>query len=158
MTIHPLTSSDIAALVEFYESLTETVTRFFLPFGAAVALETLRSHLDGAEMGRNFSLGLFGEDRTMQGHAFLLGMDTESPVFGIGLRESIIGNGWGRRMMERTLAEGDALQTAKVTLTVVKENSRALALYKKLGFVVRSEWSFRTPNDSWYMERVIPNG
>jgi ribosomal protein S18 acetylase RimI-like enzyme len=156
LRVRPLTAADTAALLAFYHSLPEAVTRFFLPFGVVVTEEALRAHLEGAEAGRNVSLGLVGEAGEIQGHAFLQGVDTERPVFGIGLRERLLGQGWGRRLMRQALEEGDALGLPKTTLTVVKANRRALALYEKMGFAIRGECAFRAPGDSWYMERVRP--
>lgn len=149
-----LSTVHTAALRAFYESLPESVNRWYLPFPEP-SWAVLNGHLAETEQGRHISLGILGDDGTILGHAFILHMQGDKPVFGIGLQPEVQGQGWGRRLMAFILAEVDRQGVPLITLTVVKSNGRAQALYEKMGFLVRGAASFRKPDDSYYMERRL---
>jgi len=153
MTIRKLTSSDLGRLLQFYQTLSSAVVAFYEPFGPQVTEETILNHLKEADAGRHISLGLVGPDGSIEGHAFVLRIDTPKPVFGIGLQERVHGQGWGRKIMQTVLAEADARNIPLITLTVIKKNAKAKAMYEKFGFQLRGEETFREKNDSYYMER-----
>ena len=152
VVLRKLTEADTKALLVFSQSLSDAVTFFFRPFGD-VREEVIREHLVGADADESISLGLVREDGAVVGHAFIFRILAEKPVLGIGLDESVQGCGWGRCMMEAVLAESDGRGLPLVTLTVVKDNHRAVRLYEKLGFVIRGEVTFRAANDGYSMER-----
>jgi ribosomal protein S18 acetylase RimI-like enzyme len=154
MTIRELTSTDRDRLLAFYLSLDDDVNWFYRPFGDATP-DKLAGHLVQAEAGRAISLGLCeeGDGGGILGHAFISNTDTARPVFGIGLHQRVIGQGWGRRLMEACLAEADRQGLPLVALTVLKTNERAVPLYESLGFVRTGEATFRAGNDSLAMER-----
>lgn len=152
MLIRPLTLPDAAALLDFYQSLTEAVTYFFQPWPEATA-EILTQHLADAEAGKHVVLGLVTAEGTVEGHGFIWNVDTNEPVLGIGLRERAQGLGWGRLLMGALLAEADARNLPQVYLTVLKDNRRAQNLYESVGFVAQGEVTFRAPNDSLKMVR-----
>ena len=156
MRIRQLSSKDWKRLLEFYESLSSSVAALFRPFGEPTE-QVIRGHLSETDMGKHISFGLVLSGGTVDGHAFVQGIDGERPVFGIGLREHLHGRGWGRRLAETILREADGRALPLVTLTVVKVNARAMALYEKLGFVVKGEHTFRDENDSYSMERERPS-
>jgi ribosomal protein S18 acetylase RimI-like enzyme len=152
MLIRHLTSADLAALLDFYGSLTEAVTYFFQPWPEATE-EVLHRHLADAEAGKNLVLALMSAEGTIEGHGFVWNVDSDQPVLGIGLRERAQGQGWGRLLMEALLAEADARNLAQVRLTVLKDNLRARNLYESVGFVVEADATFRRENDSVTMVR-----
>jgi ribosomal protein S18 acetylase RimI-like enzyme len=156
MTVRDLTTADAPALLEFYRTLDQEVTWYYLPFGADVRQETLEDHLRAAETGTHISLGLLDEAQRVLGHVFLWNIRDEKPVFGIGLHQSILGQGWGRRLAETIFARADALRIPLVTLTVLKTNVRACSLYRTLGFETRGVCTMRSTDDSYYMERIAP--
>ena len=106
--------------------------------------------------GKHVTLGLVDAAGTMWGHGFVLFLPEPKPVFGIGLHQDLHGQGWGRRLMQATLDEADAQHIPLVTLTVLKDNLRAQALYEKMGFCTKGDATFRLPNDCFYMERARP--
>lgn len=152
--IRLLTTEDCSRLFEFYSALSEDVTALFEPFGPTITEETIRAHLAETDAGRHTSLGLIAGDGSIAGHGFILSLDTAKPVFGIGLRDTFHGRGLGRRLMEAVLRAGDGQGLPGITLTVLKVNTKAKALYEKQGFVVTGQATFRDANDSWYMERA----
>ena len=150
MRIRKLSSSDADSLLAFYTSLSEGVTFMFRPF-AEVTVAAMSDHL--ADAGKHISLGIVADDGTIMGHGFVLHIEADKPVFGIGLHQSIHGRGWGYKLMRGVLREADDGKRPLVTLTVLKVNRRARALYEKMGFVLKGEATFRASNDSYYMER-----
>lgn len=152
MEFRRLTADDSARLTAFYASLSDEVNWFYRPF-ADPSEEVLREHLTGGDEGRHIILGIVEEGGAILGHAFILSVASEDPTFGIGLHQSIHGRGLGRALMVAVLDEADRLGLPLVTLTVMKANTRAMALYESLGFRVTGECDFRSPGDSWCMER-----
>ena len=114
------------------------------------------AHLEQAAQGKHVTLGLVDAGGTICGHGFVLLLHEPKPVFGIGLHQDLHGQGWGRRLMQATLDEADAQRIPLVTLTVLKDNLRAKALYEKMGFSTKGEATFRLPDDCFYMERTRP--
>lgn len=155
LTIQPLGDGDAEALLDFYRSLSEAVARDFLPVGV-VAPDTVSEHLALVRDGVCLSLGLFDSSGRILGHGFIQGLDTPRPMLGIGLHEDVIGQGYGRQIMERLIAESDSRGVPALMLNVVKTNTRAERLYASLGFVRTGQATFRIRNDSWAMERRRP--
>jgi ribosomal protein S18 acetylase RimI-like enzyme len=152
MLIRPLTSADLAALREFYDSLTAAVTCFFQPWPEATEA-VLRDHLAGGEAGRHVVLAMVAPEGSVEGHGFLWNVDSDHPVLGIGLRERAQGQGWGRALLQALLTEADARRLPEVHLTVLQDNVRARRLYQSVGFLVVGEATFRGENDSLRMVR-----
>ena len=55
-------------------------------------------------------------------------------VLGMGLLPLFRGQGLGRDLMQRTLAAAKTFGFHRVELTVREHNTRAIALYEKIGF------------------------
>ena len=157
LLIRDLAPSDGGRLLAFYQSLSESVTRLFRPFDP-VNEEVIWGHLAETEAGKHISIGLLTKDGTVKGHGFVLFLDKDKPVFGVGLHESAHGLGWGRILAQAVLDRADAQRIPLVTLTVIKTNSRAMSLYEKLRFVNKGEETYREKHDSYYMERIFPSG
>lgn len=154
MIVRHVTRADADALLAFYWSLSEETKRLFLPPGP-VTKESIEAHLDEVDVGSCLSLVL-EHDGVIMGHAFIMGTRSASPMVAIGLRDEIIGLGYGSRMLQRLLELADASGIPVTFLSVVKSNRRAIALYRRFGFVQKGLATFRQPNDSWYMERRRP--
>ena len=152
--IRPLTMADVSGLLKFYQTLAPAVKKFYQPFGPEVKEDAIVNHLRETDAGRNISLGLIGPDGSIEGHAFVLSIDTVKPIFGIGLQERVHGLGMGKKMMTMILKECDKDKLPLVCLTVLKENARARTMYEKMGFALKGEATFKEKNDSYYMERV----
>ena len=154
--VRELLSADGAALLAFYQSLPAWIVHWFAPFGPAVTPEKLDGHLADNATGNAISFGLVDAAGAIAGHGFIYSTRVEVPVFGIGLREGIVGQGWGHRLMRAVLAEADRRELPRVALTVYKDNLRARRLYEALGFVTTGEHGHRQPGDSLKMVRRRP--
>ena len=156
LTIQPLGPDKVAALTAFYLSLPKAVVRLFEPF-RHVDEATIGARLAEVAEGKHISLGLFDRDGDVLGHGFVFDVHAEAPVFGIGLRPCVHGQGWGRKLMRAVLDEADRRGAPRLTLTVIKDNKRASSLYEKMGFVITGEAKCRTSGDSFAMERARPS-
>lgn len=156
LSICRLVPDDAPELLAFYRSLSPPVARLFLPTDY-VSPDAIREHFDMVRSGLCISLGLFGPGRRILGHAFVQGIGSSRPMLGIGLHDSVIGQGHGRRLMQLLLHETDRLKVPVVSLNVVKTNARAERLYRSMGFVITGQATFRRRNDSWSMERSRPD-
>lgn len=155
MTIREINLDDGDRLFDFYLSLSDEVAMLYLP-ETPVTYSAIEVHLETIAQGTAIGLALVDAEDTIMGHAFLHRTDTRSPMVGIGLRDSVIGQGYGRRMMERLLEIADTLGLRRTALCVVKGNVRAETLYLSLGYSRIGECSFRGHNDCWLMERILP--
>ncbi len=158
MEIRPLSSGDCGPLLAFYLSLSGEVSWFYRPFGD-ITREKLAAHLAEAGTGQTIALGLWEREERggrLLGHAFISGVREERPTFGIGLHQTVLGRGWGRKLMSACLAEADRRELPLVTLTVLESNDRAIPLYESLGFRRTGQATFRADNDSVAMERHHP--
>lgn len=154
MTIRPAERQDAQPLLDFYLSLSDEVARVFLP-PEPVTLDAVRAHLRGIVEGQCISLVLQDEDGVIMGHAFIQGVGGKDPRVGIGLRDVIIGCGYGRMMLQRLLELSDQRGLPVTKLSVVKTNRRAEELYVRMGYVRVGHSTFRQRNDSWLMERRL---
>lgn len=153
--IRSLAESDAGELLKFYDSRPSWVVRWFDPFPQPT-LGKIKRHLRRARSGNAVSMALLGSsERSIAGHGFVLKLNSERPCFGIGLCESAMGEGYGRRLMAAVLHEVDRLCIPRVTLTVFKDNMRARRLYESFGFVTTGESSCRSSGDSLAMERAL---
>lgn len=150
--IRKMTEADSAALFEFYTTLSEAITSYFLPFPNPT-VELFEKHLNESVADAHISIGIIDDTGKIVGHGFVLFADTDKPVFGIGLNETIHGKGLGRQLTEIVLRKADAATIPTVTLTVLKVNKKAKVLYEKMGFELKGEETFKEKNDSYYMER-----
>ncbi|MFC1451950.1 GNAT family N-acetyltransferase [Verrucomicrobiota bacterium] len=145
--IRPLRATDADALVDFYASIPREDFRFYAPhpldranaernaknadspFEVVVVLETPKGKIGGYAWYR-----------------WKKETDTES-VFGICLRRRHQGLGAGRALMTRLAGIARDLGPPVMTLTVQLANSRAVSLYRQMGFEVVKQ-DMRAPGAS----------
>lgn len=140
-----LTDSDQDALLEFYLSLNSETVKFFHPW--EFTIEAIQKHCQAVMDQDHISVVAENGHGKIIGHAFINGIKTKKPVFGIGLREDYKGIGLGKKLMRYVLSKARARGLRRITLTVIKENTKARALYEKFGFKVAGQ-----TKDSWKME------
>lgn len=153
LNIQTLTAAEADSLFSFYTSLPDSVRYFFEPF-PNLSKEVLANHLKAADDGEAISIGVVNDEGAVLGHAFIQGIGGEKPVLGVGLTPFVHGQGWGQKLMAAVLERADGIGLPRVTLTVLKDNQKALSLYKKMGFEVKGEHTCHEENDSYFMERT----
>lgn len=146
--IRRVREGDERALAEFYGSLSEASTRFFEPYrdkSVAGMAEVVRR----AVAGEDLSLIVQDASGRVLGHIFFMNVGHEVPHLGIGLRDDCQNCGLGSALFVYLIGLGrHVLKKRTIGLTVMKENRRALHVYRKYGFQVVRDVTFRTPDDS----------
>ncbi|MHB9117518.1 MAG: ribosomal protein S18-alanine N-acetyltransferase [Burkholderiales bacterium] len=71
----------------------------------------------------------------LAGYAVLLAAAGEAQLLNIGVASRFQHRGWGRRLLDFTLAEARRLEAGEMFLEVRPSNLAALALYRRAGFV-----------------------
>lgn len=144
-----LKPGDEKRLFAFYSNLGSTVTATFRPF-REVSVAVMKNHLSEVDNGHHISIGI-EHSANIVGHGFLMDIDKKHPVFGIGIMEPYQGEGRGRRLMNAVWEKAETLGVGHMTLTVVKNNTRAISLYKDFGFRAVGDHTFEKKNDSYVM-------
>ena len=146
-----LSPDDAGRLLSFYNRLSPEVTELYQPF-PVVSREVMSTHLEETAASKHISAAL-EENGEICGHSFILNLRDQHPVFGIGIEGRHHGAGWGRTLMKTVLERAVKDGITTISLTVLKHNLRAQALYKSFGFEVVSDHTFRDENDSYFMLR-----
>ena len=134
--IDELRADDAPALLAFYGNLADFIVRAYRPYGWEITEEILRDGpvartVGGEELG----MVLRDDAGAIWGHAFLSEIKSGSAHFGIGVHQTLLGQGLGRELMVALLdaAERQAGLT-EIRLTCVQDNDAAVTLYTSLGF------------------------
>ncbi|MBN1349895.1 GNAT family N-acetyltransferase [candidate division KSB1 bacterium] len=128
--------ADATALMQFYNRLSVESKRTFRPLGEKTTLEACQAIIDKNNMTNfvNYDLVACVNERIV-GWSFIWGIDSETPVFGLGIADDYQGKGLGSRLMDDILIVARQLRLKKVYLTVVTDNLIAVKMYEKRGFV-----------------------
>ena len=125
-------SEHAPALGVFFEKLrAQGVEKYFHPHPLTAADAKKRS----AYRGRDFYC-ILRQGTAVIGYGMLRGWDEgyEIPSLGIVVDPNAQGQGNGRRLMEYLHAEAHARGAKAIRLKVYPDNTRALALYRSLGY------------------------
>ncbi|MGD0090117.1 MAG: GNAT family N-acetyltransferase [Planctomycetota bacterium] len=133
--------ADAEALAAFYNGLSKASIRTFRPLGTETAPGTcLKLALDnGIEKDVRYDLLALDGPRIV-GWCFLWDLDTDKPMFGLGIADDHHGRGLGGTLMDRVLQAARDRRLPQVFLTVVKDNAVAWRLYEKRGFARYDEY------------------
>jgi len=145
VTIRRIEPGDAAALVAFYNALSEASHRTFQPLGYSTTLERcsrLCADNHAAHATQRDFIAL--RDGEVIGWSFLWHLDAKDPdvgpVFGLGVADAYHGQGIGSELTRHVLAWGDAQGLPYITLIVVTDNRVAEHIYEKAGFVRYGEF------------------
>ncbi|MHB1000179.1 MAG: GNAT family N-acetyltransferase [Armatimonadota bacterium] len=132
--IRDLAVGDALALQTFYNSLDRFGRTVFRPMGWTTAYCDCEGVVKGMLDGARYDV-VIEKNGAILGWAFIVGMEGDYPVFGIGVSEKLRGMGYGRKIMGRVIDFGRRNRTNKgIDLTVVLTNDRARLLYESFGF------------------------
>ena len=149
--VRPLRSGDEAMLSRFYSELSPQSAYFFEPYRDK-SVEAMRTVVQRALEGKDLSLVVVDPNGRAIGHIFFLDTAKEVPHLGIGLLDEFHGRGLGSALFVYLIGIGRrVLGKRTIGLTVMKENRRACHVYRKYGFRVVRDVTFRTPDDSYEM-------
>jgi len=117
-------------------------------FGYRLVERGGRTHATGEDLG----LIALDPSRRVIAHIFYWHISRDVPHLGIGIRDEYQNLGLAATLFAYIFAlDRHALKKQAVGLTLVKENARALHLYRKFGFRIVGDATFRQPNDSYEM-------
>lgn len=144
-----VTWGDGPRLLEFYRSLSPRSEYFFEPYTDR-SLATMEDIVLRGQSGRDLHLVALDPQERIFGHIFYRNVSQEIPHLGIGLLDAYHDRGLGAVLFAHIVNMGrHVLHKQTIGLTVMKENRRALHLYRKHGFRIVRDATFRTPNDSY---------
>lgn len=92
------------------------------------------------------SCGLHGATSPRRQHVWVLGMS---------VRGDFQGRGVGARLMEHLMREAEVRKIARVELDVFADNTRAIALYEKFGFVHEGRKRLEAWRDGAYADGLV---
>jgi len=139
-TIRRIELADAAALVAFYNGLSEASLRTFRPIHAPTTLERCtRLCVDNhVQVPTEFDVAAV-RDGAVIGWSFLWHLDAhdpdEGPEFGLAVADAYHGLGIGTALTCHVLAWADAQRLPYITLIVVQDNTVAQHIYEKAGFI-----------------------
>ena len=134
--VDDLSPDDLQPLLTFYLDLAPHVVRTYRPYGWTVTEAILRDGpFSRLTAGDELAMILRDDAGAIWGHAFLSGVLGGRALFGIGVHQSLLGRGLGRRLMTALLEKADRQSGLReITLTCVQDNAAAVDLYASLGF------------------------
>ena len=124
------TTEDGKALGEMLANCSERTYYFFHPYPL--------THQSGLKVAADENIICFiaeVSDDTAVGYVWI-GRESDVPTLGICVRDGWQGLGVGRTLMECIIAEAKRLGKEGIQLTVMKDNTNAIALYQSVGFII----------------------
>jgi RimJ/RimL family protein N-acetyltransferase len=140
ITYRPATAKDAPALHKHLQSLVQETLHGPLAPDELPLLEDLRQHLMEAAAWPERNWWLLALDGTrIVGHGDIhrgpLTANRHTAMLGVGVLRAYWGRGIGSALLQRLLEWARQHQVAKVKLSVFANNARAIALYRRYGFV-----------------------
>jgi ribosomal protein S18 acetylase RimI-like enzyme len=150
--LRPLSATDGEALGDFYESVPSGDYRFYCPY----PLTRERALQNAREADGPFGVTLVAQEPDtgrILGYAWYRWKDESSAKsdFGICIRRGHQDVGIGRTLMTRLFEIARCVGPPVMQLTVQLANTRAIELYRKMGFVVVAE-QMRQPTEAFPAE------
>jgi len=139
MQIRTVEESDAANLLLLYEALdSETEFMFFEPGERQTCVEKIQARIRSAVGSEALSMCVARDDGLIAGFAagFSSTGQRNKHVVNVvvGVRSSYWGQGVGRELLRVLEKWARDSNKSKLELTVINENSRAIGLYKSVGF------------------------
>ena len=139
--------TDGEAIGRMLESCSEKTYHFFHPYPLTMA----SGHKVAEDKGILCELLIVGDE--VAGYAWLQGFDLPLPTLGICIGDRWQGKGAGRLLMDACVVDARDRVCSGIRLTVNKDNVRARALYRSMGFEIVGDAGGRFP--SYEMRMVL---
>ncbi len=152
--IDSLRPGDGVALQRLYNGLAAETRRLFRPLGWNATFRDCAQACSDATEGRrrDYVLRLGNE---VVGWAFLTNWEQDVLHLGIGIADDQRGKGYGKRLMQRLIADARLAGKQAIELIHVKTNEAATGLYRSLGFRATGEYVGADGNDYWEMRLAL---
>ncbi|MGC9003432.1 MAG: GNAT family N-acetyltransferase [bacterium] len=149
MIIRELQRDDGERLGRFFENLSPQTEHFFHPFPLTSA-----SSLSFVER-EDIVCFVAEEGGEIIGFIWWEPKEADFPSIGICVADEYQGKGVGKALLERLIEEAERRRKKGLRLITMKDNFRAIALYKKCGFYIVGETKEDPRGESWKMIRPI---
>lgn len=150
-SVRPVRAGDEVRLSDFYRRLSAQSRFFFEPY-TDISVDAMRKVVERAVRGDDLSFVALNSAGSVFAHFFFMNVSQDIPHLGIGLRDEYQGLGLGSLLLVYLMNVGKrVLRKHTVGLTVMKENHAAVRLYRRMGFEIVGNVSFRSENDSYEM-------
>jgi GNAT superfamily N-acetyltransferase len=151
MIIRELLKSDGEKLGSFLESLSPETEYFFHPY-------PLTRDSASAFVNREDIFCLVAEENgKIIGYAWWEPKESELPSIGICVADEYQGRGVGKALLGKLIEEAEKWRKKGLRLITMKDNLRAIALYKRFGFYIVGETKEDPRGESWKMiKRIEP--
>lgn len=161
ITVRMLETTDGDALAELYESVPRKDYRFYAPHPLTRDEATRKAERRADSATFVCAVGVEEGGQIIVGYAWYDWRvpDCLTSGFGICVGRAYQGCGAGQAIMRRLFEVAAELGPPRMGLTVQKANTRAVALYRKMGFAivreqVRAAFEEFPPEPEYYMERA----
>ena len=150
--------ADIPALATFYNGLSNPSKRTFRPLGDLARAEGVGRIVLGnhARPATHHDLVAVHPDGIVAGWGFVWHLLDPEPMLGLAVVDPFQGQGLGRDILARLLADVDTRALPCIHLTVVHDNFSAIRLYEQTGF--QSTGSFVHEHDGLTYLRMVRTG
>ncbi|MBI4559355.1 MAG: GNAT family N-acetyltransferase [Candidatus Hydrogenedentes bacterium] len=136
-TIRRIRGGDALRLQTFYNGLSETSKRTFHPLSQETTVEVCEDLVRDNRPASEDKLDLLGvHEEEIVGWGFLHNLKSGDPVLGLAVADAWQGRGLGSALLDALMAAARERRVPAVTLTVVRDNDVARAMYERRGFVV----------------------
>lgn len=147
LTLRQVRSGDEEGLVNFRMGLSNASRNYFE--GHSWDFRKLTNIIKKSQKGIDYRIVIIDKKGKIIGYGFLQDIYGSEPILGIGILDEYQNCGIGKILLSNLISVAKKLNKKHVLLTVIKENSRAIYLYKKLGFKIEGE-TFDEKKRSYY--------
>ena len=154
--------SDAEAFLDLWDALdTETEFMLFEPGERKATLETQRTRLSDAAASENVQIFVLEDGLTGYIAGFCAGRrssnsrDRHALHIVIGIRQAYTGKKWGYALLSELENWAKSHSISRLELSVMVNNSNAIALYRKLGFKIEGTKSSAVKLQSGFVDEHI---
>jgi len=143
LKVRTATVADAASFLDLWDALdTETEFMLFEPNERNLTLKEQQSRLAASEQSNKARIWVLEDSAQNKLAGFCSGRrsalfrDRHTLHVVIGLRQTYTNKGWGRLLLSELERWAVDIQVTRLELSVMENNTRAIALYNSFGFVI----------------------
>ncbi|WP_429758150.1 N-acetyltransferase family protein [Bacillus sp. S14(2024)] len=165
MMIREITEADAAPFLKLCQTIDqETNFMLFEPNERDFTIEKQKSMIQALLSPHNSTLLVAEKDEQLVGYIIARGgavkRKQHAAYLAIGLLQQYAGQGIGKQLLHEIEQWARKQQLLRLELTVMSHNERAIALYKKIGFVIEGEAAYGVivdgqPRNEYYMAKIL---
>lgn len=166
MNIRPIEVTDAEAFVALLKNIDDSGFMLFDPGERATTMEQQVKSIERIQADNRSTFIVAEMNNRLVGFIAALGNDLNRnkhrAYIVLGVEEAYQGQGIATRMFEALFSWAKQTRITRLELTVIKDNIKALQLYKKLGFIVEGEriqslMINGIPTNEYYLYKLLEN-